>query len=178
MVGCGGRLRGRAEGLAKVREACCYLQSWMWSKQKLDVVEEEGGCGRRRRWMLSEKKVCETDGARVWYNWLLMAKEPLGNAKILQSVWTLAGGRFLEYLPVLLYFLRFGSWGFTAITGGRTRGGGGVKAGLPGWMPASLLRRAMRVLAPSWGTTWRLSGRQAWAMSMGGVGQCRKMTAH
>ena len=48
MVGCGERLRGRAEGLAKVREACCYLQNWLWSKQKVDVVGEEGGCGRRK----------------------------------------------------------------------------------------------------------------------------------
>ena len=44
-------------------------------KRKVGVIEEEGGCGRNRRWMCSEKKVCETDGARVWYNCSLMAKE-------------------------------------------------------------------------------------------------------
>ena len=37
-------------------------------------------------------------------------------------------------------------------------GGGGTKAGLPRWMPASLLRWAMRVWAPLLGTTCTLLG--------------------
>ena len=61
--------------------------------------------------------------------------------------------RFLEYLPVLLYFLRLGSRGLSGTTGGWTMGGRGTKAGLLGCMPAALLRCAMSVAEPLLGTT-------------------------
>ena len=38
--------------------------------------------------------------------------------------------RFLECVPVLLYFWRLGSRGFSGTTGGSTGGGGGVLGGL------------------------------------------------
>ena len=51
----------------------------------------------------------------------------------------------------------------------------GLKAGLLGRMLAASLRWAMREAnKPLLGTTWMLSGQQAWRRSTGEVGQCQK----
>ena len=59
-------------------------------------------------------------GARVWKG---VRENDRGDVSVAGGVDT----RFLEYLPVLLYFLRLGSRGFSG-----TGGGGGVKAYLEG----------------------------------------------
>ena len=84
-----------------------------------------------------------------WWFWCWapkLGRHPLGGGLPNPGCWRLALRAALYNL--LLYFLRLGSRGFSGSWGGWTMGGGGTKAGLPGRMPACLLRCAMRVLAP------------------------------